>query len=98
MPTMKFGKYQGYEFSEIPQDYIEWMLDDAKKKQSMCEHELQLRKNKAEDSWMNMIVERGYASLNSLDDQSVNRAKLKVAYDALKAAIVEAAQPKDKVS
>lgn len=96
MPVMKFGKYQGYEFSEIPQDYIEWMLDDARKKQVMCENELQLRRNRAEDSWMNMIVEKGYTALNSLDDQQVNHAKLDTAYNALKAAIIEAAQPKEK--
>jgi hypothetical protein len=93
---MKFGKYQGLDYSEIPQDYLEWMMDDARKKIATCEHELQLRKNKAEDSWMNMIVERGYAALKSLDDQQVNHAKLNTAYAALKAAITEAAQPKDK--
>jgi hypothetical protein len=95
---MKFGKYQGLDYSEVPQDYLEWMMADARKKIDMCEHEIQLRKNKAEDSWMNMIVEKGYTALNSLDDQQVNHTKLNTAYNALKAAITEAAQPKDKTN
>jgi hypothetical protein len=99
MPTMKFGKYQGYEFSEIPLDYIEWMLRDAQEKVKLCEKEIELRKNKAEDSWMSMIVERGYAALHALDPQQVNHAKLDAAYKSLKGAIVEvAAQPKPKGS
>lgn len=94
MPVMKFGKYQGYEFSEIPQDYIEWMMRDAQDKVKMCERELELRRNKAEDSWMNQIVEKGYAALSALPDQAVIRPKLDAAYRMLKAAIADAAQPK----
>lgn len=94
MPVMKFGKYQGLDFSEIPQDYLEWMMRDAEEKIKICQRELDLRKNKAEDSWMNMIVERGYTALAALSDQQVNRPKLETAYKALKAAIQDAAQPK----
>jgi len=94
MPVMKFGKYQGHELSEIPQDYIEWMRRDAADKIAMCDRELELRRNKAEDSWMNQIVEKGYAILKQLDAQSVNHTKLDIAYKALKAAIADAAQPK----
>jgi hypothetical protein len=94
VPTMKFGKYQGMDYSEVPTDYIQWLMDDTKKKLAEYERELDLRKNKAEDSWMNQIVEKGYAALRVLDAQSVNHTKLDTAYKALKAAISEAAEPK----
>lgn len=94
MPIMKFGKYQGMDYSEVPTDYIQWLMDDTKKKLAEYERELDLRKNKAEDSWMNQIVEHGYNQLKCLPVESVNHTKLATAYKALKAAIADAAEPK----
>lgn len=94
MPVMQFGKWKGLELSQVPADYLQWLIDDNKKTIATYEKELDLRKNKAEDSWMNMIVERGYAALKGLDAQQVNHAKLTTAYNSLKAAIAEAAEPK----
>ena len=94
MPVMKFGKYQGQDYSTVPTDYIEWIRDDTKKKLAEFERELQLRKDKAENSWMRQIIDKGYTYLTVLDATAVDHKKLNIAYNALKAAIDDAAEPK----
>lgn len=65
MTTLRFGKYKGYDLSEVPDDYLRWLISTQEKRLDEYRHELD-RRNAMRDaklSWAERIVQAGYRSL-----------------------------------
>ena len=62
---IKFGKYRGYDITEVPIEYLEWMLEANRRTISEIEEELERRKlaEMAKMSWLERVIATGYKEL-----------------------------------
>ena len=62
---LKFGKYKGYNLSEVPQDYLFWLHDSTKQNIQAIEAELAYRSSSedARMSWAERVISAGYRQL-----------------------------------
>lgn len=60
-----FGKYAGLDLTEIPQDYLDWLIDSRRKDLAEYEAESQRRETLAQAklSLADQIVQAGYREL-----------------------------------
>jgi hypothetical protein len=60
-----FGKYKDVELADVPESYINWLIDDSRKKIAFYERELTRREN-IEDANLSMaerLLKAGYRDL-----------------------------------
>lgn len=91
MAVMQFGKYKGLDYSEVPEDYLEYLIRTSRDQMVTCQTELMRRKSKVESSFMYKIVQLGADALlrQVPPDQ---HARVNMALDALNEGIAEAAK------
>lgn len=91
MAVMQFGKYKGLDYSEVPEDYLEYIIRSSRDNMVLCQTELMRRKSKVESSFMYKIVQLGADALlrQVPPDQ---HARVNMALDALNEGIAEAAK------
>jgi hypothetical protein len=65
MPKITFGKYAGLDLQDVPQDYIEWVLQKNKDQTAEYEAELDRRAAllQASETLVQKIVNTGYKTL-----------------------------------
>lgn len=63
--VINFGKYKGTRLSDVPEDYVLWMIDNSKKTITLYQAELDRRKLVEEGSMsmVERIAAEGYRSL-----------------------------------
>ena len=101
MPKFQFGKYAGLDYTQVPEDYLEYLIRTSSDQLLNCKAELERRKIKVEDSYMSKIVDAGFQQLASKAhsfESGIDISKLKRARDSLDIAIRAAAQPKSPTS
>lgn len=97
MTIIGFGRYNGQDISEVPEDYLEWLARDSKSKCDMAVGELNRRRTVVDESYMMKIIRAGLAALKS-GSESLDDNKLAKAFKALESAIADAAKPKGPTS
>lgn len=62
---LKFGKYRGYDLTETPDDYLEWLVATQEKTLAEYREELERRRalQDARLSWAERIVQAGFRAL-----------------------------------
>jgi len=58
---LTFGKHKGRALSSVPDDYIEWMVNDTRQKLAIFEAELQRRKGG--ETWEERVIAAGLRAL-----------------------------------
>lgn len=63
--VLKFGKYSGYPITEVPSDYLEFLISNATRSIADYRTELDRRAalEDADKTWMERVVETGYREL-----------------------------------
>jgi Putative quorum-sensing-regulated virulence factor len=90
MPRLHFGKYEGWEIRDVPEDYLSWLMNSSQQTADMCKAELERRENEEEASmsWMERIIKTGYRELSKkhhpdFGGQVQDMQELNASYDAL---------------
>lgn len=93
MPKLGFGKYGDYDISDVPEDYLEWLITSSKERIKQCESELARRDNAAmaNMNWMQKIIKAGFNDLArkhhpDMGGTTQDMQELNASYDALKRA------------
>ena len=62
---LQFGKYKGYDISNIPEDYLDWLISTTQKTLSDYKEEKARREYMQEASlpWVERVIQAGYRSL-----------------------------------
>ncbi len=65
MTRLRFGKYKGRPISELPSEYLQFLIQSATETIDECKNELDRRALAAEASlpWVERVVEVGYRAL-----------------------------------
>lgn len=87
MPSLKFGKYKGWQLSEVPEDYLEWLISQQQK--TIDEYQAEVDRRHSDLSWEQKIVQAGYhaLSLKHHPDRGGNTSDMKnlnAAHESLK--------------
>lgn len=65
MPVLKFGKYQGHELRDVPDDYLSWLIEIQTK--TLAEYQAEQRRRlalqNARLSWAERIIQTGFRTL-----------------------------------
>ena len=96
MPMLKFGRYQGQDIEEVPDDYVDYMVKNNEDGLRMWKDERQRRDNelrlaalKVDGSFMAKIIQAGRDHF--LNDPTVDQIKLELAFNKLMDALRDAA-------
>jgi uncharacterized protein (DUF3820 family) len=89
-----FGKYATYEISEVPEEYLEWLIRASEDKIKLCNGELERRElaSEANMSWMERIFKTGYRELckrhhPDAGGTTAEMQEINAAYEAIKRAM-----------
>lgn len=63
--VLQFGKYKGQDISQVPLEYVEWLLSKAQQDARIYEAEIERREfaESAQLSWVERLVQVGYRTL-----------------------------------
>jgi hypothetical protein len=66
METIRFGKHRGKLIDEIPEDYLEWLVNSSQATIDQCQRELERRRVAAEANLAlaEQIIREGYRALS----------------------------------
>ncbi len=66
MPKVTFGKYQGYDLEDVPEEYIQWVIDRNKTQLGEYEAELDRRARigQSTETMVHKIVSEGFRALS----------------------------------
>jgi uncharacterized protein (DUF3820 family) len=66
MAKLTFGKYQGYELEDVPEEYIQWVIDRNKTQLEDYERELdrRARVGQSTETMIHKIVTEGFRALS----------------------------------
>lgn len=66
METIRFGKHRGKPIDEIPEDYLEWLINSSQATIDQCQRELERRRVAAEANLAlaEQIIREGYRALS----------------------------------
>jgi hypothetical protein len=91
---MTFGKYEGWDIRDVPDDYLQWLIMSTEQTLKMCKDELERREaaEEADMSWMERIIKTGYRELvkrhhPDAGGQKEDMQALNASYDALSEAL-----------
>ena len=64
--TLTFGKYNGWELEQIPDEYVHYMIDAKRKDLALWEDEWARRElvREAKLSWMEKLAKAGYHAMS----------------------------------
>lgn len=86
--TLKFGKYQGQDIEDVPDDYVDFMINNNEDGLRMWKAERTRRDNEAraaalkvDGSFMAKIIKTGFEELQC--DPDVDQIKLQLAFDKM---------------
>lgn len=96
MPMLKFGKYQGQDIEEVPDDYVDYMVKNNedglrmwKDEKNRRENEMRLAALKVDGSFMAKIIQAGRDHF--INDPTIDQVKLELAFNKLMDALRDAA-------
>jgi Putative quorum-sensing-regulated virulence factor len=63
--VMEFGKYKGYPLREVPDNYLEWLIESYERNVRLWRSELDRRASEAEanQTWLQRLISAGYKAL-----------------------------------
>lgn len=64
MPVLTFGKHAGKDLQDVPEEYLEWLIDERRKEIEEYKAELARRSDQnSQQQWMRNIIQTGYRTL-----------------------------------
>lgn len=91
MAKLGFGKYRDYDLEEVPESYLQWLINNSKEKIKQYESELErrLRADEADATWIEKLVKRGWRELTKENHPDVGGStasmqEINAAYEKLK--------------
>jgi hypothetical protein len=92
LPLFKFGKYGGVPRNEVPDDYINYMINNSENTVLECKAELARRQLKVDNSIMKRILDSGR---DALITQGLDKVTVELAHKRLTDQLLEAAKVPD---
>lgn len=64
MPVLTFGKHAGKDLQDVPEDYLDWLIEERRKEIEAYQYELSRRNDvEGRQEWMKKIIQAGYKAL-----------------------------------
>jgi len=93
MAKLGFGKYKDLDLSEVPESYLQWLINNSKQKIIDYEHELTRREqvDAADATWMERLIKTGWRELTKkhhpdVGGSTADMQEINAAYETLKRA------------
>lgn len=91
MAKLGFGKYKDLDISEVPESYLQWLINNSKQK--IVDYEAELKRREQQDdadaTWIERLVKTGWRELTKrhhpdVGGSTADMQEINAAYEALR--------------